>query len=183
MEEVIQELSMSWKIGIRNGDTEISERQKQKRQMPEVLIITPESLHLLLAQKDNHEIFQSLKILAVDEWHELLGSKRGVQVELAISRIVNLAIGNKQSAIDNRQWVISNKEKAANDIELTISKKQKATDKKQLTTIGNQLSIAYRQLSLWGISATIGNLEEAKDVLLAPLKKKGIIIRAEIKKG
>ena len=89
MEEVIAELGMSWKIGIRNGDTDINERQKQKRQMPEVLIITPESLHLLLAQKGYPEIFQSLKIIAVDEWHELLGSKRGVQVELAVSRIVN----------------------------------------------------------------------------------------------
>jgi ATP-dependent Lhr-like helicase len=48
MEEVIEELEMNWKIGIRNGDTDIAERQKQTRQMPEVLIITPESLHLLL---------------------------------------------------------------------------------------------------------------------------------------
>ena len=88
MEEVIEELSMSWKIGIRNGDTEISERQKQNRLMPEVLIITPESLHLLLAQKNYPEVFKSLKIIAVDEWHELLGSKRGMQVELAISRII-----------------------------------------------------------------------------------------------
>ena len=136
MEEVIAELGMSWKIGIRNGDTEISERQKQKRQMPEVLIITPESLHLLLAQKDYPEIFQSLKIIAVDEWHELLGSKRGVQVELAVSRIVNV-----------------------------------------------QCSLFNAQCSIWGISATIGNLGEAQDVLLASLKKKGVIIKAEIKKG
>ena len=61
MEEVIIELGMSWKVGIRNGDTEISERQKQKRQMPEVLIITPESLHLLLAQKDYPGIFSIAK--------------------------------------------------------------------------------------------------------------------------
>ena len=46
--------------------------------MPEVLIITPESLHLLLAQKGYPEIFKSLQIIAADEWHELLGSKRGV---------------------------------------------------------------------------------------------------------
>ena len=89
MEEVIEELGMNWKVGIRNGDTTMSERQKQKRQMPEVLITTPESLHLLLAQKDYPDVFKSLKIIAVDEWHELLGSKRGVQVELAISRILN----------------------------------------------------------------------------------------------
>ncbi len=89
MEAVIFELGMNWKIGIRNGDTEISVRQKQKRQMPEVLIITPESLHLILAQKKYPDVFKNLKTIAVDEWHEILGSKRGVQVELAISRIIS----------------------------------------------------------------------------------------------
>src|SRR5450759_4611363 len=122
MEEVIEELGMNWKIGIRNGDTDISERQKQKRQMPEVLIITPESLHLLLAQKHYPEFFKSLKIIAVDEWHELLGSKRGVQVELAISRVINI-----------------------------------------------QHSTFNTRCSVWGISATIWNLKQAKEVLLYPL--------------
>src|SRR5665213_699997 len=41
MTEVVEELGMKWKVGIRNGDTEISEREKQKRQMPEVLTISP----------------------------------------------------------------------------------------------------------------------------------------------
>ena len=89
MDEVIVELGMQWRIGIRNGDTSTGERAKQKKQMPEVLIITPESLHLLIAQKNYPDYFSSLKIIAVDEWHELLGSKRGVQVELAISRIAS----------------------------------------------------------------------------------------------
>lgn len=61
MTEVIEELGMQWKIGIRNGDTELNERARQKRQMPEVLIITPESLHLLLAQKNYPDVFASLK--------------------------------------------------------------------------------------------------------------------------
>ena len=125
MEEVISELGMQWQVAIRNGDTPNSERQKQKRQMPEVLIITPESLHLLLAQKNNAEIFQSLKIIAVDEWHELLGSKRGVQVELAISRIVNM--------------------------------------------VNDRSSMVNDGVCVWGISATIGNLEQAKEVLLYSL--------------
>ena len=68
MEEVIAGLGMRWQIGIRNGDTEMSERQRQKRRMPEVLIITPESLHLLLAQKGYGEVFASLRVIAVDEW-------------------------------------------------------------------------------------------------------------------
>ena len=89
MEEVISDLGMQWQVAIRNGDTPVSERQKQKRRMPEVLIITPESLHLLLAQKGYPEIFRNLMIIAVDEWHELLGSKRGVQVELAVSMIIS----------------------------------------------------------------------------------------------
>src|SRR5260221_4254390 len=57
MEEVIAELGMQWKVGIRNGDTDTNERQQQKRQMPEVLIITPESMHLLLAQKNYSDVF------------------------------------------------------------------------------------------------------------------------------
>ncbi len=157
MEEVIAGLGMQWKIGIRNGDTPLSEREKQKRQVPEVLIITPESLHLLLAQKDNPKIFASLAVLAVDEWHELLGSKRGVQVELAVSRLVG-----------SRQTVVSHESEVA-----------------------NSLQTAGYALSLWGISATIGNLEQAKDVLLAPLLMQqqeaggetGVIVKAHIKKN
>ena len=163
MEEVISELEMSWKIGIRNGDTSLSERERQKRQLPEVLIITPESLHLLLAQKGYADIFRSLRIIAVDEWHELLGSKRGVQVELAVSRIVNC-----QQETGNRQYAIDNKQPEAGKVEY-------ATE--------SRFTSAVHQLSIWGISATIGNLEESKDVLLAPLRKKGVIVRARIKKG
>lgn len=138
MEEVIRELGMQWRVGIRNGDTDTAERSRQKKNMPEVLIITPESLHLLLAQKQYPELFASLRIIAVDEWHELLGSKRGVQVELAISRIVNCQLSPETSG--------------------------------------------KRSVSVWGISATIGNLPEAKEVLLAPLQKEGVIIRAQVNK-
>jgi ATP-dependent helicase Lhr and Lhr-like helicase len=135
METVIAELNMSWKVGIRNGDTSTAERKQQKTRMPEVLIITPESLQLLLAQKGNTDFFKPLRIIAVDEWHELLGSKRGVQTELSISRIVHLT-----------------------------------------------KSMFNSTCSVWGISATIGNLIQAKEVLMAPLKKEGIIISTTIKK-
>lgn len=157
MQEVITELGISWSVGIRNGDTSISERQKQKRQMPEVLIITPESLHLLLAQKGYPEVFQPLKIIAVDEWHELLGSKRGVQVELALSRIVG---------VKKKLLTVSHEQLAEKD--------EKA--KSQLLTADSF------SLSLWGISATIGNLNQAMEVLLAGRSTEGVIVRADIKK-
>ena len=57
MQEALNELKISWRVGIRNGDTTASERQKQQRNMPQVLIITPESLHLLLAQKNHYMAF------------------------------------------------------------------------------------------------------------------------------
>ena len=138
MEEAIGELGIPWTVGIRNGDTSNAERQKQKKRLPEVLIITPESLHLLLSGKSHETIFSNLELVVVDEWHELLGSKRGVQTELAISRIIHC-----------------NKNKTP---------------------------------MVWGISATIGNLEEAKDVLLSPVLLKnpnpenGIIISAKLDK-
>jgi len=140
MEEVIGELGMSWKVGIRNGDTETSERQRQKRQMPEILIITPESLHLLLAQKHYPELFRSLKWVAVDEWHELLGSKRGVQVELALSRLAGLS-ARPAVAPDHGE--------------------------------GDASSSRSHPLGVWGISATIGNLDQAREVLLSSLQFSG----------
>jgi len=166
MEEVIGELGMSWKIGIRNGDTDLNERARQKKQMPEVLIITPESLHLLLAQKEYPNLFKSLQIIAVDEWHELLGSKRGVQVELAISRLVwGLEFGVWRSSGVTSQDSINSPE-----IREPNAKPQTPNPK----------------LCIWGISATIGNLEEAKDVLLSPLisrtKEEPIIVKANLQK-
>lgn len=119
MQEVLNELKIPWRIGIRNGDTPVAERQKQQRNMPQVLIITPESLHLLLAQKNYSSIFKDLKIVVIDEWHELVGSKRGVQATLALSRFLGM-----------------------------------------------------HAIQIWGISATIGNLQEAKDVLLNSLHEK-----------
>jgi len=170
MEEVIGELGMNWKIGIRNGDTDLNERAKQKRQMPEVLIITPESLHLLLAQKGYPDVFKTLRIVAIDEWHELLGSKRGVQVELALSRIVGSQkqVGSRESGacLSGRQ----------------VRSQMHDTDEgsEQRTASSEQ------RLSIWGISATIGNLNEASDVLMASLSNQQgfqpVLIRASIKK-
>lgn len=119
-------------VGIRTGDTSQSERAKQKKQMPDLLITTPESLMLLLASKDYDKTFKSLTAIVVDEWHELLGSKRGVQMELALSRLK------------------------------TVSAK----------------------MHIWGISATIGNLEEAQDVLLGmdpEFRKNSVLIKAKEK--
>ncbi len=133
MEEVLLAMGIPWRVGIRNGDTKTNEREQQKKNMPEVLLITPESWHLLIASAAHTNWFSTLRIIAVDEWHELLGSKRGVQIELAVAYLKH-HIPRKHS------------------------------------------------FQVWGISATIGNLDEAMEVLLAPFGKQGTLIRATIPK-
>lgn len=136
MREVCEELELDWVIGVRNGDTPQNEKLKQKKQMPEVLIITPESIHLLLAQKSTFNYFDELVCIVADEWHELLGSKRGVMTELAVSRIKALI---KESHPE-------------------------------------------RLLRIWGISATIGNLEQALEVLVPDEDLLKTIVKADLQK-
>ena len=129
MNDVVEEIGLDWAVEVRNGDTPTKDRRRQERLMPDVLLTTPETLHLLFSQKKNSRWFKNVNCVAVDEWHELLGSKRGVLTEIAIARIRNLS----------------------------------------------------PKLRIWGISATIGNLEEAKDVLI-PYEVKTTMIRAKEKK-
>ncbi|OKS88584.1 ligase-associated DNA damage response DEXH box helicase [Mucilaginibacter polytrichastri] len=136
MQEVCDDLDIPWNIATRTGDTPAAEKQALKRKLPEVLLTTPESLHLMLAQKDYPNMFKNLEVVVIDEWHELLGTKRGVQVELGLSRLRKLSVVGSQLS------------------ENPVSDK------------GRQPITDTRQLKIWGISATIGNLEQAADVLL-----------------
>lgn len=90
MQEVCDHIGLPWQVAVRNGDTDAKTRAAQKRRPPEVLITTPETLHVLIAQKDHATLFQSLQTVVVDEWHELVGNKRGVQVQLALEYIQSI---------------------------------------------------------------------------------------------
>jgi ATP-dependent helicase Lhr and Lhr-like helicase len=133
MQEVCDELGLPWKIASRTGDTPAAEKLALKKKLPEVLLTTPESLHLMMAQKEYPKLFQSLQVVVIDEWHELLGTKRGVQVELGLSKLKVLS--------------------------LKPEVKSKPEDALRLKT-------SDLGLKIWGISATIGNLEQAAEVLL-----------------
>ncbi|MBL8522772.1 MAG: ligase-associated DNA damage response DEXH box helicase [Betaproteobacteria bacterium] len=111
----LTEMGSPWTVGLRTGDTPASERAKQNRRMPSALITTPESLSLMLSQPGARDSLSSVKTVVVDEWHELLGTKRGTQTELALARL--------------RRW--------------------------------------NPALRVWGLSATLGNLDQAMQVLLA----------------
>jgi len=132
-ERITEDLETQMTVGIRTGDTSTKERARQKNKMPDLLITTPESLQLLLSSKGYDKIFKDCSAIVVDEWHELLGTKRGVQMELALSRLKTVCI----------------------------------------------------DLRIWGISATIGNLEQARQVLLGPetaAYRNSVLVKAKLNK-
>ncbi|MEN0106916.1 MAG: ligase-associated DNA damage response DEXH box helicase [Pseudomonas sp.] len=83
----LDDLQIPWSVGLRTGDTSSAERARQGRKLPSALITTPESLTLLLTGANAQTTFAGLRMLVVDEWHELLGNKRGVQLQLALARL------------------------------------------------------------------------------------------------
>lgn len=107
----LDDLGIGWSIGLRTGDTSGAERVRQGRRLPSALVTTPESLTLLLTRADARQAFAGLRMLVVDEWHELLGNKRGVQLQLALARLrqwmpelivwgLSATLGNQSHALD-----------------------------------------------------------------------------------
>ncbi len=87
LDEPIQSFDINWQVAMRTGDTSSSERAKQNRRSPQALVTTPESLCLLLGASGCEERLGSVDLVVVDEWHELMGNKRGVQTQLALARL------------------------------------------------------------------------------------------------
>lgn len=83
----VEALGLPWTVESRTGDTAEKVRRAQRERLPSALITTPESLELLLCREDQEQIFESLQCVIVDEWHELMATKCGVQVELALARL------------------------------------------------------------------------------------------------
>ncbi len=125
----LTDLAPGWTLGLRTGDTPSAERARQDRRWPTVLVTTPESLSLLLARSHAPAELAGVRAVVVDEWHELIGSKRGVQVQLALARL--------------RRW--------------------------------------QPDLLVWGMSATLGNLDEALRVLCGP--NNGQLVRGRVDKA
>jgi ATP-dependent Lhr-like helicase len=111
IEQPIQAMGWPLRVAIRNGDTSSHERNKQLRTPPQILITTPESLSVLLANAKAEALFGDLQAVVLDEWHELMGSKRGTQCELCLSWLrrlqpqlrtwaISATIGNLEQAAE-----------------------------------------------------------------------------------
>lgn len=126
----LESLAPHWQAGARSGDTSSAERSAQDKRLPTALVTTPESLSLMLSRADAKDQLRSVRMVVVDEWHELMGNKRGVQVQLALARL--------------KRW--------------------------------------RPELVVWGMSATLGNLDEALRTLLGPGAEGGVLVRGETPK-
>lgn len=110
LRQAAEAIAPGTRVASRTGDTSASERAKQRASLPEVLVTTPESLSLMLASPDAAARFSALRTVIVDEWHELLASKRGVQVELALARLRRFSPGVRTWALSA---TLANVEEAA----------------------------------------------------------------------
>lgn len=122
----VEAMGLPWRVLRRTGDSGSSERARLRRGACELLVTTPESLALLLSYPDARERFAQLRGVVVDEWHELVGNKRGTLLQLGLTRL--------------RQW--------------------------------------QPGARIWGLSATLGNLDEA----LHALAGDGVLVGGEAKK-
>ena len=114
LRDPIEALGIPWTVAMRTADASSRDRRLSKEGRADVIVITPESLALMLSYPESSEIFSELRAIIVDEWHELIGNKRGVLLQLCLARLRKLAPSPR----------------------------------------------------CWGLSATLGNLDEARDVLL-----------------
>ena len=110
----LDHLGIPWSLESRTGDSKASAKARQLKRLPTALITTPESLSLMLTHERLHEQLAGIESVIVDEWHELMGTKRGIQSELALTRLRKL----------------------------------------------------NPQLRTWGVSATLGNLDDARRSLV-----------------
>ncbi|WP_372899076.1 ligase-associated DNA damage response DEXH box helicase [Stieleria sp.] len=110
----LEAMEIPWRLESRTGDSKASVKARQLKRLPTALITTPESLSLMLTHEKLLEQLAGVEAVIVDEWHELLGTKRGIQTELALARL-------------------------------------------------RRLNPAIRS---WGVSATLGNLDQARESLV-----------------
>ena len=119
------DLELKWRVEKRTGDTSGSVKARQRERLPEALVTTPESLSILLSYEESARLFEGLRLVVVDEWHELMGTKRGVQAELGLARLRTIAPG----------------------------------------------------VRTWGLSATLGNTEQAARVLVGSAAPEPVLVR------
>ena len=125
IQEPIAGLGVPWTVAMRTGDASARDRRLARKGLSDVLVTTPESFALMLSYPEARELLAGVRAVVVDEWHELVGNKRGVLLQLGLARLRAIA----------------------------------------------------PHAPIWGLSATLGNIEQAREVLL-PHQPRAAIVSA-----
>ena len=96
LEEITSDVGL--KVGLRHGDTTQSERARQTRKPPHLLVTTPETFQLMFTGKNLRRLLGSVRAVIVDEVHDLAASERGWQLSLGLARLEALS-GHKVQRI------------------------------------------------------------------------------------
>ena len=75
------------RTAVRTGDTTSSEREAMRKQVPHILVTTPESLYVLLGSDSGRAMLAGARSVIVDEIHALAASKRGSHLALSLERL------------------------------------------------------------------------------------------------
>ncbi|WP_377162017.1 DEAD/DEAH box helicase [Roseateles sp. UC29_93] len=165
LETPMAALCPGWTAALRSGDTTSAQRAAQDRRLPTVLVTTPESLSLLLSRADARDQLGQVRLVVVDEWHELMGNKRGVQTQLALARLRRFRqehCGERRpspppSPASGRGSDSSAASESGDGSAHALSRLQERA--------GVRASGRRSTLMIWGLSATLGNLDEAMRTL------------------
>jgi len=96
LEIPVAEMGLAVRIETRTGDTPPSRRLRQRHVPPDMLLTTPEQLALLLAARDAHKYFASLRAVVLDELHAFHNTKRGDLLALGLARLAQFAPGHRR---------------------------------------------------------------------------------------
>jgi len=82
--------SLNISIDVRHGDTEVKIRRRQALRPPNMLVTTPESLQSILPGIRMQQHLSHVRWVVIDEVHELVEDKRGVQLTVALERLFEI---------------------------------------------------------------------------------------------
>ena len=151
----IEDQGLDIRVETRTGDTSAYKKNRQKVLPPDMLMTTPESLALLLSNKESKDYFKNLKYLVIDEIHTLVNTKRGDLLSLNLSRISSISPDCKRiglsATVKNKNAVLKfltskKKAKTLNVEETSVPKIDILETNNRVPWSGHMASYAIRDI-------------------------------------
>jgi len=178
-------------ISVRHGDTTQYERKMQVEHPPKILISTPEQINAMLAGKRLRKILENIKYIVVDEIHEIVNSKRGTQMTLALERLkqycgspqiiaLSATVGSPEIAAkfvfhDNEYEIV--KAISSKDIDLRVESPFPSKEDRKMaekifigSSVVSRLRRIYDLISEHRSALTFTNTREAAEILSSRLR-------------